>query len=783
MAGPMTKHIRARLLPLLLLSSAIPTFALAQDASVASTGDARAVSSNETQVSAVTVNSERKSAQATVVAKELAQFGTDVQVISGERVEQSGAINFAEALQFLVKGVNIGYSPDEGEYTIRLDGGGDRDTLVAVDGVPLYDRGPVLENIWGATTIDNHMVENIEVFRGGNSLYFGSNGGIGVVNVITKKPDGTRKGDFGVSYGSFQTREVWGNYSFPLDEDGKHSLMVYGSMLATDGPRIFDPALFTDNVALSGGVQDYPLNKNHIGIKYLWKIDDDTELRANAIYTESWFQDPFPSGESYSPNTLRYPIMDASFSKRWSDNILTEASAYYSNPQLWNAELYPVVCRIRAGCPAANVVNAAGVSTRTVPLGAYTGTVEPGFAHGFGKSNQFKSGFVEMGATARATVKFNQYLEAVGGVQWVSYKDDSDARFAVPNNDSATTGVFVDVHPSLPFSPNTKISLAVRTDFSDAFDSKSIWKFGVKHPFLTDYYVRANGGTSYSLPQTNELYINNPRPPTAVSGAAFTVVGNAALLPEETETYNAAFGYNHDFGFAQVFAEVGAFKTEVTNRISTTSGRPLIVSDNGVNVPVDTYFNNSAINQINGWTAEFDLRLGDQWHANIGYTNQDSALTAGSRKGEQLSETPVWFATASLDWTSKDKRLKFQVLPRFQGPEYATGGPAIPGTTKPAVNGRGADTGVPRYRYNFGDYTVVNATVTYLAGAELQHRFQLRIVNLLDTKYAERWGYGNNFYGAAFNRGEYTNQDDRYFYGYPFEGKPRSFYATVATKF
>lgn len=765
---------RARLLSL-LLSAAIPSMALAQP------GDAGAAPAREGAVSGVVVTAQRP--LATTVAKELAAFGTDVQVISAERIEQSGAVNFAEAVQFLVKGVNVGYSPDEGEYTIRLDGGGDRDTLVALDGVPLYDRGPVLENIWGATTIDNHMVENIEVFRGGNSLYFGSNGGIGVVNVITKKPDGTRKGDFGVSYGSFNTREVWGNYSFPIDDDGKHSLMVYGSMLATDGPRIFDPTLFTDNVALSGGVQSYPLNKNHVGAKYLWKIDDATEFRVNAIYTESWFQDPFPSGESYSPNTLRYPIFDASFSRRWSDWLLTEASAYYSNPMLWNAELYPVVCRIRAGCPAANVVNAAGVSTQTVPLGAWTGTVEPAFAHGFGQSNQFKSGFLEKGATARATIKFNEYLETVTGVQWVSYQDESDARFAVPDNDSTTTGLFVDLRPTLPFSPDTKMSLAVRTDFSEAFDSKTIWKFGFKHPFLTDFYVRANGGTSYSLPQTNELFINNPRPPTAVTGAAFTVIGNPDLLPEETETYNGAFGFSHDFGDLKVFAEVGAFKTEVTNRIGTTSGRPLTVVDNGVNVAVDTYFNNSAINEINGLTGELDLRFGEQWHFNIGYTKQDSTLTSGSRKGIQLGETPEWFATATIDWSSLDGRLKLQLLPRFQGPEYATGGPAIPGTTRPAVNGRGADTGVPRYTKNFGDYTVVNATVTYLAGENLQHRIQFRVVNLLDTKYAERWGYGNNFYGSAFNRGEYTNQDDRYFYGYPFEGKPRSFYVTVATKF
>ncbi len=768
-----------RLLAMLLASTALPTLAFAQTAT--------ASDSPKAAPETVIVTGERNRAPATTVAQELAVYGTDVQVISSATIEQSGAINFAEAVQFLVKGVNVGYSPDEGEYTIRLDGGGDRDTLVTLDGTPLYDRGPALENIWGSTTIDNHMIENIEVYRGGNSLYFGSNGGIGVVNVITKKPNGKVKGDFGISYGAFNTRELWGNYSFPLDDAGNHSLMVYGSLLATDGPRIYNPKLFTDNVALSGGIQDYPLNKNNIGVKYLWKIDENTEFRANAIYTESWFQDAFPNAESYSPNTVRYPIIDASFSKKWSDKLLVEASAYYSNPLLWNAELLPVICRIAAGCPTANVVNAAGVSTRIVPRGAWTGAVEPRFGQGFGTTNQFKSGFVEIGATTRATYKFNELLEVVGGVQYVSYKDDSDARYALPNNDSTTTGVFVDVRPKLPFSPDTAISLAVRTDFSDAFDSKTIWKFGVKQPFLTNFYVRANGGTSYSLPQTNELYINNPRPAAASNDAGFTTIGNPDLLPEETETYNAALGYTHNFGTTRLFVEVGGFQTEVTNRIGTTSGRPITVANpvTGLQTTVDTFFNNSAVNEIVGWSTEIDLNIGEQWGLNIGYTNQDSALAAGSRKGLQLNETPAWFATASLNWTSLDKRLKVQFLPRIQGAEWSTGGPAIAGTTVAADprTGRGADTGVSRYRTNFGNYTVVNATVTYFAGEDMQHRLQLRVVNLFDEYYAERWGFGNNLYGAAFNRGEYSNTDDRYFYGYPFEGKPRSVYATFATKF
>ena len=70
----------------------------------------------------VTVTGKRSTAS--TVAKELSAYGTEVQVITAEQIDQSGSVNFAEAAQFLVKGVNVGYSPDEGEFTIRLDGGG-----------------------------------------------------------------------------------------------------------------------------------------------------------------------------------------------------------------------------------------------------------------------------------------------------------------------------------------------------------------------------------------------------------------------------------------------------------------------------------------------------------------------------------------------------------------------------------------------------------------------------------------------------------------------------------
>src|SRR3546814_10830514 len=69
--------------------------------------------------------------------------------------------------------------------------------------------------------------------------------------------------------------------AFPIDPKGRHSLMVYGGTIQTDGPRIFAPESYVDNVAKAGGIQDYPLNRSNIGVKYLWTVDDKSEFRVN----------------------------------------------------------------------------------------------------------------------------------------------------------------------------------------------------------------------------------------------------------------------------------------------------------------------------------------------------------------------------------------------------------------------------------------------------------------------------------------------------------------------
>ncbi|CAN0440570.1 unnamed protein product, partial [Scytosiphon promiscuus] len=146
-------------LSVLMASAAIPA-ALAQQ------GDSK---EDSRRLETIRVEGQTVDASASDIAVDFAEYGTQVQLISSEEIETGGFTNFGELASGLIRGANIGYSPDEGEFTIRIDGGTDRDTLLLVDGVPFFDRSSPLEDLWPATAIDPRMIDGVEVYRGGNS--------------------------------------------------------------------------------------------------------------------------------------------------------------------------------------------------------------------------------------------------------------------------------------------------------------------------------------------------------------------------------------------------------------------------------------------------------------------------------------------------------------------------------------------------------------------------------------------------------------------------------------
>lgn len=822
----------------------------------------------ESAIEEIVVEGQVRRGGVTDLAIDQSRYGTQIQLISADEIATGGFTNFGELSSGLIRGANIGYSPDEGEFTIRIDGGTDRDTLLLLDGVPTYDRGTPLESLWGATAIDPRMIENVEIFRGGQSLYFGGNGGLGVVNVIYKRPEAgdTMGGQIGVYAGDFRTREMYGNVKFPLGENSNHYLMFFGRSYETDAHEIFSPESYTDTVRALGGFHKFPYSYNNIGVKYLWAMGPQTELRMGYQHSTIDFRDSFPPYTIYQPNYTEFPMWDFDFNSRINDDLRVEVEAYYTNPRLWNTELDARVCNTPrlsdlpqqyqdeaaaqgitgfstaaefesfansvAGLPAGCVTNpygnrgGAGSSAQVgfyvdengvpygtadnpFPIGAPIGYViqsTAGFGtgaptKGFGEEDQFKAGYNDWGVNMRLKYDMGRSFQGVLGFQNTSYEDGSHSAYGMSTDSVSTNGVYGELRFTSDAFIQTNFSVSARQDFNENFDDENIWKYGFRQELPGGFYVRSNGGTSYSQPTLRE------------AGMRSNTVTNPNLETQRVETYSLGAGVNGNAFGGTFNVEVGYFDTLIDNMFGSSAIENVCVNYPGVtiddinpNIKTPTEFCNFALSagidpfevaffntdqeqDIQGVT--FDIAFDfEKWQADFTYTDMESleanpifgqmarldgssaALdfvvpgAAGSDALRQSSERPEWSASLLLTYTPSAKWV-FALNTTWQGPEWAYANTRA----SRIVDGNGNRL-VPDQ--NFGDYMVVNGSVQYYLGEENQHRFLLRAVNLLDEDYFERAGLGDQRIARAGVRGEVTQDDGDYYYFYGWNGKPRS---------
>ncbi len=635
----------------------------------------------------VKIEGRRVTEEMSQTAYEAAKFGIQVQLITADEIDTGGFTNFGELASGLIRGANIGYSPDEGEFTIRIDGGSDRDTLLLLDGIPTFDRGTPLEDLWGATAIDPRMIQTVEILRGGQSLYYGGNGGLGVVTVRYKEPDDVQKGEFGAYWGSFKTREVYGNVSYPIDAAGDHSVMFYGRSYESDAHELFSIDAYNDVVLELGGRHDFPYTYNLIGSKYRWRMNDVTTLRLGVELATVDFRDSFPNDHIFNLNYTEYPKFNAAFTTEFTDRISFEAEAFYQAPKLKNSEVDAQICRIPQG-----VLNPANGRPFTVasqyeayaaanglPIGCVTnpetspkadrtsrdgfyvdasgrilGTAQNPFrigdgmgfviqtvagfgtgvpVKGFGEGTQFEAGYKEYGVNARTKFRWSDTFETVVGVQNVTTQDDSASVYGVSDQKIESTGIYADLRANFDFLEGTSVSVAGRQDFNNIFDDTFIWRASVRQEFPRGYYFRGSAGTSYANPRSQEL------------GLFGNTVNNPSLKTQEVETFGLGAGINGDVRGGTFNIELGMFDTEIANLFGNAQIRNVcpgvdptqVINPNIVTPtefcaafptsglsPLDSAtFNTLAKQDIRGYTLDVSLDL-DKWELDFSFTKQES---------------------------------------------------------------------------------------------------------------------------------------------------------------
>ncbi|MCF0059003.1 TonB-dependent receptor domain-containing protein [Dyadobacter sp. CY356] len=138
-----------------------------------------------------------------------------VRTIDSERIRARGATNIQTILNTEL-GIRFSNDPTLGTTDIQLMGMSGQSVKILLDGIPLVDRGATRESLG---QIDINTIERIEIVEGPMSVIYGTDALAGVINIITKKGDGSDN----LSISARIQEETAGDEYNAFDKKGTHN--------------------------------------------------------------------------------------------------------------------------------------------------------------------------------------------------------------------------------------------------------------------------------------------------------------------------------------------------------------------------------------------------------------------------------------------------------------------------------------------------------------------------------------------------------------------------------
>ncbi len=149
----------------------------------------------------------------TRLEQSLADTPASVTVINREMIAAIGARKITDALRF-VPGMIV-HTSTGNDIEVAYHSGNDnrpRRLQALIDGIPVY-RPDLAEVDWSAFPVSIEDIERIEITRSPSTPAYGANAFNGVINIITKHPDGTQNLNVKYLAGPLSTQDILLNYS------------------------------------------------------------------------------------------------------------------------------------------------------------------------------------------------------------------------------------------------------------------------------------------------------------------------------------------------------------------------------------------------------------------------------------------------------------------------------------------------------------------------------------------------------------------------------------------
>ncbi len=497
--------------------------------------------------------------------EELEKYGSRLEIVEGDAIDKAGYQDAAGALS-LVPGLFI--SPKSGAFDYvqaSLTGSRTSEVLFLVDGVRINNR--LYASTSPLDTLPASMIERIEVLKGGQGLYYGTQAVGGIVNIVTRGFSSQSGGQVEVGY---DTNEGYHLNGYARGGLGDHYFVGYVSHDQAEG---FQP--FRDeDIQPTAFDRKRGYQVTTLGGKYAFEPSNAFRLSASYQHTDARLD--YAKAEDIVRNWNKRNEEVVSLKIDWtpSDRFGFYVKGYWHDWDSTYLDLRPTL-------------NADGEM-----IGGITSV-----------NNGEIWGFEDRGINVLGEYQATDQIALVAGYDYQKYSGRDDVFLIAPTKE--------EVHA--PFAQvkfdagALSVAAGVRHNMPSDGQSKTVWNASGRFGASEGVYVRGQVGTAFRLPDAYELYVIDP----------CCEQGNPNLVGEESFNVEGGVGFRR----GPFSAEIMGFHRKVDHLIGITYDLPEYPDGFLINTP----------NAVKMWGGEAvaSVQLSRVLSATVDYTHT-VARTQGS---------------------------------------------------------------------------------------------------------------------------------------------------------
>ena len=519
------------------------------------------------------------------IPQELARYGVRVETVSAEEILNGGYYDITETLEKQIPGMFIAARGGVFDYVnVSYQGSRTQDILWLVDGVRINNR--LYAGTTPVDTIPAHMMERIEALEGGQSLFYGTQGIAGAVNMVTR---GFTQDPEGMIKNGLNSNNGWHTSGYFSDSFGPHQFVVYGSHDEADG---FQPFRDQDYQPTSTD-RDRSYDVTTFGGKYGIDLFDDLRVSTTYQHTDAKLDHSSPKGPAFAFNSRNEDILTGKINYTPSEMFEFFAKGYY---HWWNA-----------GFSQANNTNP--------PSGTFT----------FFDDN-IPWWFDDYGVNLLGKFDSGSGVEVFAGYDFQSYVGQDDF-LQIAKRKASVHALFSQIRTTDDLFENGRIAFGIRHNMPSDGPDATVWNVSGQWDLTPNLFVRSNLGTSFRLPTAEELF-------------AFDLcctTGNPDLEPERGFSVNASIGGTLPIFDSFNWEAVGFFR-DIDNLIQSdglASGRQI----NGE--PVEVFINSAGTVETRGFQFVLDTNVTRDLSADASFTYARSEVAGTNTQINDIPET-LW---------------------------------------------------------------------------------------------------------------------------------------------